>query len=544
MGYPTSALATSRARTATGLSNVAVSQASSALRSAVGSVIQGAGFTSAPLPANWDIPGISQPTGKPPTPANIPGGSGVGPAPTGSPQPVGSPRPVGAPAPARPLPSPRSGPVPASPSLPRGVGVPSALPGALGALRAMNAASWGLMAAMAAASAYEWWRKQQYGHLWVPQAAEWDWEDPNAPPYLPDPTQSYVTVCGDTPQTHGPYPGAPWCGLAIDVVDSDQTGVEHEYEVISEVPEPFSREVWEWVIVWRENPELTARAWPAVRAHYEKHDKPPAPATPPEHWPEPWQNPAASPFPSNSPMPGANPAPEFPPMIDPLSNPIKSPTPAPTPIPIPYGLIPHVGPNPNRSPTEQPQRGNGPLPGQEPAPPRREPPERPGDRPKWPKRPGAREKEKKLGAKGTVALGLAMGVTEVNDIVTALWEALPPYIRRQYREGGKPAYPPIARMYKDVYKNWDVVDAEAAVENLLINQIEDMVIGSVHSAIDKALGPVATTKWQNNPTKPQFEKDLAKAVNDVVEPIIRDLVDPEVDRGTAGQLGALWDRLE
>lgn len=232
MGYPTSALATSRARTATGLSNVAVSQASSALRSAVGSVIQGAGFTSAPLPANWDIPGISQPTGKPPTPANIPGGSGVGPAPTGSPQPVGSPRPVGAPAPARPLPSPRSGP------------------------------------------------------------------------------------------------------------------------------------------------------------------------------------------------------------------------------------------------------------------------------------------------------------------------ALPPYIRRQYREGGKPAYPPIARMYKDVYKNWDVVDAEAAVENLLINQIEDMVIGSVHSAIDRALGPVATTKWQNNPTKPQFEKDLAKAVNDVVEPIIRDLVDPEIDRGTAGQLGGLWDRLE
>lgn len=534
MGYPTSPYATSRARTATGLSSVAHMSGAS-LNSQLRSAVQGVVSTyvpEVPAPANWEIPGISQPDVNPDwgDAANRPGPQPK-PAPAGSPPPAGSPKPVGAPPPAR-LPSPNAGPGPAefpSPYRPS-VPTPSSLArGALGAMRGMNAAMWALLALQLAEEARQWARERAYGR-YARAGDDWSWPDPTDP-YWSDGTQ--VIVCEGVVPEAGPYLFTGLCGLLGNAHPELERGVDHEYSTfIDDMGNPWSLEHTQWQLRWYLNFPTSNIYSPAVNADYWKFNTPPLPATPPEHWPSPVPPTDPSVWPSNAPLPGANPAPGVPPMVDPLSNPVRPGQLSPTPMRVPYALIPHVGPNPDRSPTEQPQRGNA-LPPPAGGPPSPPPPG--GGRDPWrpDRRPRRREKEKKLGAKGAVAIGVAMFATEATDVIDALWDALPDYNKsRRFRRDLT-----AADKYADVYKHWETVDAEEAIENLIINGIEDAVIGGIHAAIDKALGPVATTKWQNNPSKPKFEKDLAKAVNDLVDPWVRGAVEPDIDRGTAGQLG-------
>lgn len=95
------------------------------------------------------------------------------------------------------------------------------------------------------------------------------------------------------------------------------------------------------------------------------------------------------------------------------------------------------------------------------------------------RRPGSGVKERKWRAPGWVT-GPVYAGTEAVDAIESVYDALP----REYRRGwipGKPvsAYDKLVQLYK----HWDKIDVDKAVENLLKNAIEDALIGGVHSKI-------------------------------------------------------------
>lgn len=164
--------------------------------------------------------------------------------------------------------------------------------------------------------------------------------------------------------------------------------------------------------------------------------------------------------------------PYYPPWIDPLQMPINQPMP--TPVPPPYRWIPRRRPNPYRSPTEQSQRGNrvetAPTP-------------RPYARP----RPAGRgTKERKvLSSVATAVLTLWSAATEVPDWVDAFYDALPEELREAARREfeGKPNVSIRAYM---VYRYFEYVDLNQALQNSLWNIIEDATAGEIHRLLRKA----------------------------------------------------------
>lgn len=183
--------------------------------------------------------------------------------------------------------------------------------------------------------------------------------------------------------------------------------------------------------------------------------------------------------------------PNAPPWLDPNSSPIG--VPVPVPMPPPYRVIPHRRPNPWRAPSERPQRGPAPAPRRsvntnprtverpiwnpEPG-----PSASPRPRPRF-QRPRRGEKERKMVAAihQRSLLGLLInGVTEGLDALYAVWDALPDRCKEGWRK------PPPQIAAAQIYSCFEHLDLNQAAWNLLEEQFEDAVIGTLGQAQGRA----------------------------------------------------------
>lgn len=159
--------------------------------------------------------------------------------------------------------------------------------------------------------------------------------------------------------------------------------------------------------------------------------------------------------------------PSLPRWLDPFALPILKTVP--DPMPPPFWLLPYRQPNPNRG-SEQPIRGYPPP--QQPAKPMRRKP------------PGPKIKEKKArptGLHGLVRTLQAGGhmLSEFADLTEAVWKALPSKYRTKGASG--------AQMIRDIYGNYQHIDVNKMVVNIITNQVVDAAIGGSSGAVDKWL---------------------------------------------------------
>lgn len=189
----------------------------------------------------------------------------------------------------------------------------------------------------------------------------------------------------------------------------------------------------------------------------------------------------------------AGPAPEVHPQVDPMSSPVSGAQPRPA--PIPWFLLPERRPNPMReeqseSGSEEPAKDRRRAPWKHPFPFPVPPDAPPSVPPGLPRPPGKGVKEVKLSSSQVKLLKWAFQATEVNDFIEGLYDALPKHCQDANRSvmgtGGKSA---------SVYRCFDEIDWEQAAVNLVLNQVEDALIGAgmgqvkaINEAISAVLG--------------------------------------------------------
>lgn len=190
------------------------------------------------------------------------------------------------------------------------------------------------------------------------------------------------------------------------------------------------------------------------------------------------------------------------PSLDPFSAPVYQPEPEPNPVPAwpshmpglrPYPnrprTIPDLQPHPDSSPTENSSSGepsSKPKPDGQPSPAfdlatgGALPPQKPRGR----TAPNAREKEKKmrLTSAGRAALTGINAFTEGLDFLNALFSALDPKILAQYK--GRKLTP--AQKMEILWQNFDHIRVDNALQNLITNEIEDRIIGSIGQKVGQA----------------------------------------------------------
>jgi hypothetical protein len=328
----------------------------------------------------------------------------------------------------------------------------------------------------------------------------YSWADPDA--YG---TGSFVTECGPGPNS-GPWPGEIICGGYASVPDPGGESVDTGYD-----PQTGTKVVHvTWNLLHQIDPS-SYLGYPAVSAGY-FWDSPVDPSDPTVKAATPVKNLDGSGL-ADLPALGA------PQMLDPNSTlPLD---PGVQPKPMPYALIPEWQSNPFRSPSEQTQKGPKTQ-----TRPRKEPPKRP----KWPGPPRKGEKERKVSATQRQIIRFAMAVTEANDFVDNLYDALPKSEQICHGKGA------LVCKYQQVAKNFKDIDIEKAIENVIINEISDRIIGKIEAQIQRAkIARMAGYKrgtpfgniWQDRfgPLSPDFEKSLAKAIKHWVTPYVRAGVD-------------------
>lgn len=256
--------------------------------------------------------------------------------------------------------------------------------------------------------------------------------------------------------------------------------------------------------------------------------------------------PPLRPSPRRSPDRRKNPDPREVPWrrVDPRRNPDrrKNPDPRkdlpPWPVvrPVPWSPPVHIPPNPNPNPNPRPRPNPTPRPR-----PDTEGALPPGWQWAWnnqrsgprlrqharlnPRRSGKNEKEKKVGMKAAGfgwALGAMNFATEARDAVEAISKAMPCDIQRQMR--GMSA----ADKSQVIWANWDKLDPEAALSELILNQFEDMLIGRSHALVSKVFG--TEEEWKNyldmlNAMKAneQAQQDFGQGVNAVLDMVAESL---------------------
>lgn len=175
------------------------------------------------------------------------------------------------------------------------------------------------------------------------------------------------------------------------------------------------------------------------------------------------------------------------PQLDPMSQPIHRARPEPAHLPI--SVVPYLRPeNPNYAPGNGPLRGPVPVPA---TPPEHvtvevtdpySPPTASASSPvRRPPGPRTREKKARLLRAWAPFNRVLSSVTEGLDFIDAVFYALP-----ANRRWG--AYTPQAKLAR-IWKHYDEIDIEQALLNLLINEIQDRVIGSLASAAARAEKP-------------------------------------------------------
>lgn len=224
-------------------------------------------------------------------------------------------------------------------------------------------------------------------------------------------------------------------------------------------------------------------------------------------WPKPLNPPRTRPWPN-----------DWPPFPAPII------VPAPRPI-VTDDPLPGVGPNPGTQPWPHPNPGPAPLPRPGiglPFPAPQYPPQPPpgyqvkidtklrtsgrmrGMNPR--SKPGRvrPDKEMKVGVNavgGAWALWVFNFITETKDALEAIEKALP--CNKQPK-----GHRTIPAILDNLYKNWHLLDPSAAMSELILNQIEDAIIGRAQRAVS-ALGGSAES-WQNYHNTWVLDQDTAK----------------------------------
>lgn len=184
---------------------------------------------------------------------------------------------------------------------------------------------------------------------------------------------------------------------------------------------------------------------------------------------------------------------ELPPALDPMSTPIGKVMDVPP--AIPFRVLPYVRVNPYRSATEQSEYG--PLP-------EKAAPGKPigssfevtpqgvrriaSEHTFAPPPQGTKEgKVTARGASGAILKLLGIG-TEAIDVIYAVYDALPTDARRSRRSRSNQIIrrPPPQEALARIWDNWDRIDLEMAVRNIVENEIEDRLYGAVGRRARKA----------------------------------------------------------
>lgn len=111
----------------------------------------------------------------------------------------------------------------------------------------------------------------------------------------------------------------------------------------------------------------------------------------------------------------------------------------------------------------------------------------------FPRRPRKGEKERKIrGTNMVQALGRGLSAySEVGDFIDSLWDALPAYYRTsrygEFRYRGKRAIP-VGVKAMDLYENIEHIDITQALKNLVLNEIEDQIVGRLIGRTTKVFG--------------------------------------------------------
>ena len=108
--------------------------------------------------------------------------------------------------------------------------------------------------------------------------------------------------------------------------------------------------------------------------------------------------------------------------------------------------------------------------------------------PIFPQRPpGPKEKEQKNRStpKGAKLFSKLIQVTEALDALDAMYEALPEELRKRLKKenGGKELTP--QQKWRALYQNWQLLNGDIALRNLLKNQIEDALVGLKSGQLQK-----------------------------------------------------------
>lgn len=166
-------------------------------------------------------------------------------------------------------------------------------------------------------------------------------------------------------------------------------------------------------------------------------------------------------------------------LFDPMSVPVYA---FKTDVPVPYALIPYRQINPWRAASEQTLRGpvtqTRTLTRFSIVPPR--PPVR--LKVPWPDRPPPRVKEKKYVAslsQGHIIARIANVVTEGNDFVNAVYDALPDDVKRKWHSR-------LDTRLKVIFENFHRLDLTDVLVNILENQVEDLAFGTAGKYLGKA----------------------------------------------------------
>jgi len=115
-----------------------------------------------------------------------------------------------------------------------------------------------------------------------------------------------------------------------------------------------------------------------------------------------------------------------------------------------------------------------------------------------PKTPEKGEKERKVIAQinRRSGLGLALNLlTEGKDVIDAFWDALPQ--RYQTRVGGRVTTPTVK--LQDLYRHWNEVNMDVALQNLVENQIEDAIFGAIGRLTGRAARVTGHRGFQGGP---------------------------------------------
>lgn len=144
----------------------------------------------------------------------------------------------------------------------------------------------------------------------------------------------------------------------------------------------------------------------------------------------------------------------------------------------------------------------------------------PGIHTKEPPGPKVKERKGRVAKELWDALNAFGKMTEAQDMIDNAWKALPKSVRTKAFHKGQYVRPAWWKRASDVWNNWDKIDMEQFVKNVIANHIEDELIGR-QSALpggrpNPGINQFRRENRENDPTQ-QLPFDPDQLVNDIWE---------------------------